>query len=94
MHTLVSDDVFDAAFARIRTAGVPFRADPFHQHPVRINHDHRGRDVYFDDPTATAWNFRPRPTARPSSNDARPERREISISRRPRRGRRTPCDSA
>lgn len=47
---LVSDDVFDAAFARIRDAGIGFWADPFHHEPGRINHEHGGRGVYFDDP--------------------------------------------
>jgi len=47
---LVSDDVFDSAFARIRADGLAHWADPFHEHPDRINHDHGGRGVYFDDP--------------------------------------------
>lgn len=47
---LVGDDLFDAALARIRAAGVSYWADPFHQQPGRINHDHGGRGVYFDDP--------------------------------------------
>ncbi len=47
---LVSDDVFDSASARIRADGLAHWADPFHEHPDRINHDHGGRGVYFDDP--------------------------------------------
>jgi catechol 2,3-dioxygenase-like lactoylglutathione lyase family enzyme len=49
---LVSDDVFDSAFARIQADGLAHWADPFHAHPDRINHDHGGRGVYFDDPDA------------------------------------------
>jgi catechol 2,3-dioxygenase-like lactoylglutathione lyase family enzyme len=47
---LVDDAVFDAAFARIQDAGLSYWADPFHERPGRINHDHGGRGVYFDDP--------------------------------------------
>ncbi len=47
---LVTDEVFDAAFARIQESGAPYWADPFHHHAGRINHDHGGRGVYFDDP--------------------------------------------
>ncbi|MDN5855971.1 MAG: VOC family protein, partial [Actinomycetia bacterium] len=47
---LVTDDVFDAAFARIRDTGITYWADPFHQQPGQINHDHGGRGIYFDDP--------------------------------------------
>lgn len=47
---LVSDDVFDAAFARVKDAGIAYWADPFHQQPGRINHEYGGRGVYFDDP--------------------------------------------
>ncbi|WP_214401288.1 VOC family protein [Pseudonocardia lacus] len=47
---LVSDEVFDAAFARIRESGATYWADPFHHRPGQINHDHGGRGVYFDDP--------------------------------------------
>jgi catechol 2,3-dioxygenase-like lactoylglutathione lyase family enzyme len=47
---LVDDPEFDAAFARIREAGVAYWADPFHRRPGEINHDHGGRGVYFADP--------------------------------------------
>lgn len=47
---LVSDDVFDAAYTRIREAGLSHWADPFHQQPGRINQNYGGRGVYFDDP--------------------------------------------
>lgn len=47
---LVSDDVFDAALARIQDGGTAYWADPFHRHPGRVNRDHGGRGVYFDDP--------------------------------------------
>jgi catechol 2,3-dioxygenase-like lactoylglutathione lyase family enzyme len=47
---LVTDDEFDAAFARIRENGVKYYADPHHQQPGEINHHWGGRGVYFDDP--------------------------------------------
>lgn len=47
---LVSDEEFDAIFARIRAAGLEFYADPGHREPGRINHRDGGRGLYFDDP--------------------------------------------
>ncbi|PZG97107.1 bleomycin resistance protein [Streptomyces sp. NTH33] len=47
---LVAEDDFDAIFARIRTAGLPYWADPHHRHPGEINHNDGGRGAYFDDP--------------------------------------------
>lgn len=58
---LVDDATFDAAFARIRAAGVPYWADPFHHEPGRINHDHGGRGVYFDDPDGHALELQTTP---------------------------------
>jgi catechol 2,3-dioxygenase-like lactoylglutathione lyase family enzyme len=47
---LVSDEDFDAAFARLRAAGITYWADPMHQQPGGINHWGGGRGVYFADP--------------------------------------------
>jgi catechol 2,3-dioxygenase-like lactoylglutathione lyase family enzyme len=47
---LVSDDEFDAGFGRIRSLGLPYRADPHHETPNEINHNDGGRGVYFEDP--------------------------------------------
>lgn len=47
---LVSEDEFDAVFARIRQAGLTYYADPAGQRPGEINHDHGGRGVYWSDP--------------------------------------------
>jgi catechol 2,3-dioxygenase-like lactoylglutathione lyase family enzyme len=47
---LVSEDDFDAIFARIREAGLTYWADPHHHHPGEINHNDDGRGAYFDDP--------------------------------------------
>ncbi|WP_354641259.1 VOC family protein [Kitasatospora camelliae] len=48
---LVSDEEFDAAFARILEAGITYWADPRMRHPGEINHNHGGRGVYFLDPS-------------------------------------------
>ncbi|QIS19117.1 VOC family protein [Nocardia terpenica] len=47
---LVTEDEFDAAFARIRDRGLPFWADPHKQRPGEINQNDDGRGVYFPDP--------------------------------------------
>ncbi|WP_328510453.1 VOC family protein [Streptomyces mirabilis] len=47
---LVSEDDFDAIFARIREAGLTYWADPHHHHPGETNHNDGGRGAYFDDP--------------------------------------------
>jgi catechol 2,3-dioxygenase-like lactoylglutathione lyase family enzyme len=47
---LVGEDEFEAAYQRIKDAGVDYWADPHHQQPGRINHLYGGRGVYFEDP--------------------------------------------
>jgi catechol 2,3-dioxygenase-like lactoylglutathione lyase family enzyme len=47
---LVDETEFDAIFARIRTRGLDYWADPFRKQPGEINHWDDGRGVYFDDP--------------------------------------------
>jgi catechol 2,3-dioxygenase-like lactoylglutathione lyase family enzyme len=47
---LVSEAEFDAAFARIRSAGITYYAGPRHQRPGEVSHRHDGRGVWFDDP--------------------------------------------
>ncbi|MCO6006018.1 VOC family protein [Actinoallomurus purpureus] len=47
---LVSDEEFDAAFARVQDAGVTYYADPGHAEPGEIDHRWNGRGVYFNDP--------------------------------------------
>ncbi|MGI5195246.1 VOC family protein [Streptomyces sp. CA-288835] len=47
---LVSEDDFDAIFARIRAAGLTYWADPFHRWANEINRNDGGRGTYFDDP--------------------------------------------
>ena len=47
---LVGEDVFDAAFGRIREQGLQYWADPGRTKPGAINHRDGGRGVYFEDP--------------------------------------------
>ena len=47
---LVDDEVFDAAYARLRARGVQTWADPDHHEPDSINTRWGGRGVYFPDP--------------------------------------------
>ena len=47
---LVSEEEFDLIFGRIQARGLPYWADPGHEHPGRINHNDGGRGVYWNDP--------------------------------------------
>ncbi|HEY0603441.1 MAG TPA: VOC family protein [Herpetosiphonaceae bacterium] len=58
---LVSDDVFDAAFARMRERGMDYWADPRMQLPGEINTNHGGRGVYFLDPSGHGLELITRP---------------------------------
>ena len=46
---LVSEDEFDAIFARVTAKGLRYWADPGHQQESVINHN--GRGFYFEDPS-------------------------------------------
>ena len=46
----VSDEEFDAIFARIQEAGLEYSSDPMHQNLRQINHRKGGRGFYFSDP--------------------------------------------
>lgn len=47
---LVDERTFDAAFARIKSDGVQYFADPGHSQPGEINRRGGGRGLYFPDP--------------------------------------------
>ena len=47
---LVSEEEFDAAFGRIKDAGMDYWADPARSQPGEINSHFGGRGVYFADP--------------------------------------------
>lgn len=46
---LVSEEDFDAIFARVQQRGLTYWADPGHQRPNEINSN--GRGFYFEDPS-------------------------------------------
>ncbi|WP_315790727.1 VOC family protein [Fischerella sp. JS2] len=46
----VSDEEFDAIFARIKKAGLEYSSDPMHRNKNQINHRNGGRGFYFYDP--------------------------------------------
>jgi catechol 2,3-dioxygenase-like lactoylglutathione lyase family enzyme len=48
---LVSDEEFDAAVDRMKTAEIGYFADRAMRQAGEINYDHGGRGVYFEDPT-------------------------------------------
>lgn len=48
--SLVDEDEFDAAFARIRERGIADDADPHGRRPGEVNTRDGGRGVYCDDP--------------------------------------------
>ncbi|MFJ9547848.1 VOC family protein [Streptomyces erythrochromogenes] len=58
---LISEAEFDAAFERIRSAGVPYFADPHGRLPGEINHNDGGRGVYFTDPAGHGMEIITRP---------------------------------
>jgi catechol 2,3-dioxygenase-like lactoylglutathione lyase family enzyme len=47
---LVSEDEFDAVFARIQERDLEYWADPGRRRPGEINNNDGGRGVYFPDP--------------------------------------------
>ncbi|WP_416969782.1 VOC family protein [Streptomyces sp. 4F14] len=58
---LVSDEDFDAAFARIEEARIEYFDDPHLRRPGRINHYYGGRGLYFMDPAGHAMEIITRP---------------------------------
>jgi extradiol dioxygenase family protein len=58
---LVSDEEFDAAFARIRQAEIRYYADPHLKQVGEINHHHGGRGLYFLDPAGHGMEIITRP---------------------------------
>ncbi|KOG42448.1 VOC family protein [Streptomyces resistomycificus] len=51
---LVSEEEFDAAYARIEQRDIEHYADPQQKQPGTINHNDGGRGVYFMDPAGHA----------------------------------------
>lgn len=47
---LVSENEFDAIFARIQQRSLEYWADPMHSRPFEINRNDGGRGLYWNDP--------------------------------------------
>lgn len=60
---LVSDEEFDAAFARIRERGITYYADPHLKSAGEINHHYGGRGLYLLDPAGHGMEIITRPYA-------------------------------
>lgn len=58
---LISEEEFDASFARIRQAGLTYYADPHRKQPGEINHNDGGRGLYFLDPAGHGMEIITRP---------------------------------
>ena len=58
---LISEDEFDAAFAKIQALGVPYYPGPHFTHPGEINHHDGGRGLYFRDPSGHGMEIITRP---------------------------------
>ncbi|MFJ6655246.1 VOC family protein [Streptomyces sp. NPDC091377] len=58
---LVTEDEFDAVFARIQRAGLTYWADPHHTREGEINRNDGGRGAYFDDPNGHVLEILTRP---------------------------------
>ncbi|MES4906577.1 MULTISPECIES: VOC family protein [unclassified Streptomyces] len=58
---LISDEEFDAAFGRIKDAGITYYADPHGKQPGEINHYYGGRGLYFHDPAGHVMEIITRP---------------------------------
>jgi catechol 2,3-dioxygenase-like lactoylglutathione lyase family enzyme len=58
---LISDEEFDAAFARIQRARISYYADPGMKREGEINHNHGGRGLYFMDPAGHGMEIITRP---------------------------------
>ncbi|MDI3315526.1 MAG: VOC family protein [Mycobacterium sp.] len=58
---LVSEDDFEAIYAKIRSRGLRHWADPAGERPGEINHRDGGRGVYFRDPAGHHMEILTRP---------------------------------
>ena len=70
----VSDAEFDAIFARLTTAKIPYRSNPHGEVDMLINTDWGGRIVYWTEPENHMWEILTISYARPRSDDRTPER--------------------
>ena len=77
---LIGEDEFDAAFGRIRTAGVTYYADHDRSGKGEINHYYGGRGVYFDTPDGNLFELITQPYG--AVPESRPERERAAAAAR------------
>jgi len=65
----VSDVEFDAIFARLLVAKIPYRSNPHGEVDMRINTDWGGRVVYWTEPENHMWEILTVSYARPRGDD-------------------------
>lgn len=58
---LVTEDDFDAIFARIQARGILYYADPHHERSEQINRNDGGRGLYLTDPNGHSLEVITRP---------------------------------
>jgi catechol 2,3-dioxygenase-like lactoylglutathione lyase family enzyme len=58
---LISEEEFDAAFAKIQAQGITYYPAPNFQNPGEINHNDGGRGLYFRDPAGHGMEIITRP---------------------------------
>src|SRR5918911_175268 len=63
----VSDEEFDAIFARIQAAGLAYRSTPGGQDDMQINTNMGGRGVYWREPEGHTWEMLTVSYARPAA---------------------------
>ena len=61
----VADADFDAIFARIQSAGIPYRSHPLGATDMQINHRLGGKNVYWEDADGHLWEILTVSYARP-----------------------------
>jgi catechol 2,3-dioxygenase-like lactoylglutathione lyase family enzyme len=64
----VSDEEFDAIFARIQAAGIKYRSLPLGPDDMTINTGYGGKDVYWKEPDGHIWEMLTVSYARPKAS--------------------------
>ena len=63
----VTEQEFDRILGRIRQAGIPYRSTPHGPMDMKINTDHGGRIVYWEEPDGHYWEILTVSYARPAN---------------------------
>lgn len=66
----VSESEFDGILARIRQKGIEYRSSPHGPDDMRINTQHGGRNIYWNEPEGHVWEILTVSYARQPENEA------------------------